>query len=449
MHGFRIPHTYIVACAALTCGMIVFGHWLVCSACRNWIKAVSIVASGCLAHYSLGLIDRLHNSQLGVSTGLRLSDLLCFGALSLLILAAARAAQSSRSDPPSSTSERLLRIFSRLVFVLMLGMLLTLNLRLYAYMWRPLSPPEPQLPHPNAYDELVSIGNKLQLGSLNVRERNASLDAARDAMARPAQVPLRYEKSDLKRTYFDFRALNRLCISFLVESDAVTQKHQAVQYGLDCMQLGQSTAAGGIVYDREESLSFDRGAISQRFNLRNSLDSKQCQTILKRLEEIENQRESLDVVLDRTARWEWHVMDWYSRFTTYDMLRGAPSSLFSPLRCDRASFHAASENLRDAMLRLLQAELAIRAFQLDTGREPTSLEQLVPAYLSQVPLDPYDAGGPLRYRPTQRGYDCYSVGPDGRDQGGERVFLSRGYFSGDMFLSTPAMGRAAQAAGNQ
>ena len=48
-------------------------------------------------------------------------------------------------------------------------------------------------------------------------------------------------------------------------------------------------------------------------------------------------------------------------------------------------------------------------------REIGSLESLVPAYLEQVPRDPYDHE-PLRYAPRKR--IVYSIGPDGQDSGG-------------------------------
>ncbi len=63
--------------------------------------------------------------------------------------------------------------------------------------------------------------------------------------------------------------------------------------------------------------------------------------------------------------------------------------------------------------------IAIRRYQLDhANAAPSSLADLVPAYLSAVPLDPMD-GKPLRYTTTGPGdYVLYSVGKDGVDDGG-------------------------------
>ncbi|HOB33237.1 MAG TPA: hypothetical protein PKH32_10205 [Verrucomicrobiota bacterium] len=52
---------------------------------------------------------------------------------------------------------------------------------------------------------------------------------------------------------------------------------------------------------------------------------------------------------------------------------------------------------------------------------PPALTNLVPEFLGEVPLDPFD-GQPLRFVTTPKGFIVYSIGPDGVDNGGaERV----------------------------
>jgi hypothetical protein len=59
--------------------------------------------------------------------------------------------------------------------------------------------------------------------------------------------------------------------------------------------------------------------------------------------------------------------------------------------------------------------LAMKAYKLDKGRLPETLEQLVPEYLEAVPIDDFD-GKPLRYNAAKK--IIYSVGEDLRDDGG-------------------------------
>jgi hypothetical protein len=82
--------------------------------------------------------------------------------------------------------------------------------------------------------------------------------------------------------------------------------------------------------------------------------------------------------------------------------------------------------MADAMMcrEALRAVIAIERHRLETGVPPAGLEDLVPSRLAALPRDPW-SGGVLRYRlervgvdPAGCGYVLYSVGIDGRDQGG-------------------------------
>src|SRR5262249_12527237 len=63
--------------------------------------------------------------------------------------------------------------------------------------------------------------------------------------------------------------------------------------------------------------------------------------------------------------------------------------------------------------------LAIRLYEVDHGTAPTMLDQLVPKYLPAVPIDPFAPDGhTLRYLATPGAEAVYSVGENGRDDGG-------------------------------
>nr|CAA9286545.1 hypothetical protein AVDCRST_MAG63-3995 [uncultured Armatimonadetes bacterium] len=70
---------------------------------------------------------------------------------------------------------------------------------------------------------------------------------------------------------------------------------------------------------------------------------------------------------------------------------------------------------------LLTVALALRAYRAERGRYPERLAELAPEYLKSVPVDPFALEGPLRYRRTATGYVLYSVGPDGKDDGGKPI----------------------------
>jgi hypothetical protein len=65
----------------------------------------------------------------------------------------------------------------------------------------------------------------------------------------------------------------------------------------------------------------------------------------------------------------------------------------------------------------LQVAFALAAYQKDKGRYPEKLAELAPKYLKDVPGDLF-SGKPLVYKPTDKGYLFYSVGVNGKDEGG-------------------------------
>jgi hypothetical protein len=70
---------------------------------------------------------------------------------------------------------------------------------------------------------------------------------------------------------------------------------------------------------------------------------------------------------------------------------------------------------------LLEITAALRAFRMRHGKYPDSLAQLVPEVLHSLPTDPFTAGQPFCYKPSGNSYLLYSVGPDGKDDGGRMI----------------------------
>lgn len=70
---------------------------------------------------------------------------------------------------------------------------------------------------------------------------------------------------------------------------------------------------------------------------------------------------------------------------------------------------------------LLLLALALHAFQSEHGRYPAALSELTPAYLKKLPDDPFAVQGTFQYRRKGNTYLLYSVGPDGKDDGGQPI----------------------------
>lgn len=106
-----------------------------------------------------------------------------------------------------------------------------------------------------------------------------------------------------------------------------------------------------------------------------------------------------------------------------------------------------------AKSRMAAVALAMRLYEVDNGRHPAKLEELVPDYLSEIPADPYATDGraigyqpeATRVAPPGEWFQwnstpamkrprpvLYSVGPDGRDDNGTGGSGLHGDSRGDM-----------------
>ena len=71
----------------------------------------------------------------------------------------------------------------------------------------------------------------------------------------------------------------------------------------------------------------------------------------------------------------------------------------------------------EQVLRNVQIAFALAAYHHDHGHYPAQLDDLAPKYLPAVPDDLF-SGKPLVYRPTSKGYLFYSIGVNGKNEGG-------------------------------
>ena len=72
---------------------------------------------------------------------------------------------------------------------------------------------------------------------------------------------------------------------------------------------------------------------------------------------------------------------------------------------------------RTARIECVRAALAVERYRLAKGALPETLADCAPGFLEGVPADPF-TGRELRYERLRSGFVVYSVGEDGRDDGG-------------------------------
>lgn len=114
-----------------------------------------------------------------------------------------------------------------------------------------------------------------------------------------------------------------------------------------------------------------------------------------------------------------------AQFTEMEQVIDAPLGqyrhLFSALAIPSYSraFDVAVQ--RETERRMTLTAIAIKRFHLRNGRYPVALSELAPQFLAAELVDPW-SGQPLRYQLNADGtFTLYSVGEDGRDDGGDPV----------------------------
>jgi hypothetical protein len=102
-----------------------------------------------------------------------------------------------------------------------------------------------------------------------------------------------------------------------------------------------------------------------------------------------------------------------------DELEKAEKDTFQPIRpfVSIPQVFARSCKRFLATLRAAAVALAVERFRQAHGHWPTSLAELKPALVREIPLDPFD-GKPLRFRRVKGGVVVYSIGEDEKDDGG-------------------------------
>ena len=95
--------------------------------------------------------------------------------------------------------------------------------------------------------------------------------------------------------------------------------------------------------------------------------------------------------------------------------RGVMSALATPALLPLISILAKAEAHRSTVA----VACAATRYRLDHGNYPATAELLVPGYMESIPVDPFD-GQPLRLQRMPDGQlVIYSVGPEGKDNGGD------------------------------
>lgn len=277
--------------------------------------------------------------------------------------------------------------------------------------WVFLGAPKPLIsqkafPDPNGYDDLAAAGKLLSrtsstedpatLSIEQLRELNATnaeaLKRARLGLSRECAVPMTYSATSTVHIA-NLSSMKGIARAFVAEGRLEELEHhddEAARSYLDVIHLSQSSARGGMLIDQLVSIAIEAIGVTHLHGLIGALDAKTCRETATALETLDAQRQPWAQVLAQEKDWAYR---------TYGALRYRFAQLTEG-RAMKATQERTEQRCNGQIrnTRQLLVALAARAYELEKGRRPARLADLVPDYLKAVPQDPL-TGKDLDYKP--------------------------------------------------
>ncbi len=289
----------------------------------------------------------------------------------------------------------------------------------------------PSLPVPNGYDDLIAASTMIKKEAPDedaprerkeefLRDGAPALELARRGLAKPCGVPLIPRESSLMTDLLLIRRLADLIQLEALLADQPGECMAAAKSWLDLLRLDERSSQGGMVVHELVSLALGRQAIQGLRKVSGRLSPDSCASAARLVLALESEHEDTSIVADRDHRFWGSKKRW--------------SYLFSiNFSSEENAWPIAHLRRGHAQHLLLALDLALRAFHGKVGRWPEHLDELAPEILTSIPKDPF-GGEPFVYRPQGDGYLLYSVGVDGKDDGGRQTNSSNSSAPSDLFL---------------
>jgi hypothetical protein len=265
--------------------------------------------------------------------------------------------------------------------------------------------PLPEVPQPNAYEELLRVAAEVRIPLREIAElsedeirrlaaaNEASLERLRVALRGAMKVPLQTTNGWVEQHGRDVDALKKLALVIGVRGRAHMldgNTNQTAACFLDVLLLGQALPKGGLVSDGVNGLTIETVGMASLRALIPSLSAEFCRQAAQELEQMEAKRESPERIL-ATER------DWSAR--SFGLVNRIGGVLRRSADADRdAKFLSRYEEATGRTRRLMMS-LAARAIELETGVQVSNPGTLVPHVLKAVPLDP-KSGSPYTDMPV-------------------------------------------------
>jgi hypothetical protein len=270
------------------------------------------------------------------------------------------------------------------------------NLALVAVVLMGTASPPPaamSVPKPNGYDDFVHA-EKLLTSKVDdykaltpeklrdlVTANTAAMALVRTGLGRESVVPLddlKWKHEEHLAQLTDFKLLT---LAFSAEAAAAELGHRfddAATIWLEALQFSHSAAHGGAYIDAAVCWQDENFALTHMLKMTNALDARACTRVAKAIEELDFRAESPEQILTQdkvyTGKLTFHES--FRRVIHFKKVKQLKEDFL-------AKYNAEVKQRRETMV-----TFAARAHELEKGKAPTSLNDLVPTYLKDVPKNP-------------------------------------------------------------
>jgi hypothetical protein len=154
------------------------------------------------------------------------------------------------------------------------------------------------------------------------------------------------------------------------------------------VRLAHESTRGGLLIDHLVCIAVESMGTSGLQKLSGQLDAGACREAAKTLEGLDAHRQTWTEVMQQEQGWSRRTFTGVG----YALARVlTKNSQGKALASGKQKFETQQRRTRQ-----LITDLAVRAYTLDNGHPPSTLAELVPAYLTTAPLDPV-SGKPLAF----------------------------------------------------
>ena len=291
--------------------------------------------------------------------------------------------------------------------------------------------PQAALPNPNGYDDFETatswlvkwngdlLGKSPEEIRIALNQNVKALELVHDGLRKESAVPVRNDMNWFNQHMA--RVGQHKSMAQLLVGEGLIHLHEgrtneAARSFANCIVFAHAAHRSGLMIDELVGIACQAIGAKRLVQVAPDITADVLREILSELIALDQEREPAAAILQRD--WEW------SR-GAYGLLRSSLMKIAMRKSLQDAGTMFEKKHARSvAALRLVMTELAVRGYTAKNGKPPTSLAELVPAWLPAVPPDPFSSR-PLIYRVIATNtFLLYSVGPDGIDDQG--AALNRG-----------------------